>query len=137
EALSRVNPRCEVTCLVANGPMPARTGGSADFEAVVLAQPASAQQLEGLAASIRPEGHLVARWGAPDDDLRAMLAASALVLRPPIDEGGTGVVRAQKLAPGRPARPALFLQTVACAPTMMDIRTRLPAQGLRSDPDLQ
>jgi Glycosyl transferases group 1 len=137
EALGRSNPKCAVTLVDAATESETPVGGRDGFEAVVLAEPVSAAELARLAPAVRPSGHLIARWGAPDGERRAVLAQNGLVLRGPVDEGGTGVVRAQRPPLEGEVRPALFLQTVACAPMMMDIRTRLPAQGLRSDPDLQ
>ena len=125
-AVRAVNP----TCAVATG------GEGTDFDAVVLGEAPEAGALAALAGRLRPEGHLIARW-ADREAARAALASAGLALREPVDAGGTGVVRAQKLAAGVAPRPALTLLSIAYSPLLMDIRTRLPTQGLRSDPELR
>lgn len=137
DALQRINPKCDVVLLGDAMKAAALAGPPGGFDAVVLSHRASAEQLAHLVAVLRPSGHLVARWGAPDTKLATALVQNGLVLRAPVDESGTGIVRAVKAPPGGSVRPELFLETVACAPLMMDIRTRLPVQGLRSDPDLR
>jgi hypothetical protein len=113
---------------------PDQTGS---IDAVVLSRPAPAALLARLAAALRPSGHLIARLADETETLRGELAVHGLVLREPVDSGGTGVMRAQKLRPGETPRRALFVQTVVYAHLAMDVRTRLPARGLRSDPELQ
>lgn len=102
------------------------------FDAVVLGAPPSAALLARLAAALRPGGHLVARWALPAAG--AALVAAGLQPREPVDAGGTGVLRAVKA--DAPPPPALRLETVAFASFLMDVRSRLPARGLRSDPEL-
>jgi hypothetical protein len=109
---------------------------SAPFDVLALGVPPPLGLLERLAPRLAQGGHLVARW-RPAQALarpeREALAARGLVLREPVDEAGSGVLRAQKLAA---PRPALRLEIVAMAPYLMDVRTRLPARGLRTDPGL-
>ena len=135
DALGRLAPNCDVVTMP-DAPVTAPTAPVNGFEVLALERPPSAQELAELVPALRAGGHLVARWKTPDQELRTLLQASGLVLREAVDSGGTGVIRAQKSPPAAVRRP-LVLQTVACAPDMMDIRTRLPVQGLRSDPDLQ
>ena len=107
------------------------------FDAVVLGAPPPAAVLDRLARALRPGGHLVARWAAAADapaPVRQALSAAGLQLREPVDAGGTGVLRAVKA--DAPPPPALRLETIAFASFLMDVRSRLPARGLRSDPDL-
>ncbi len=47
------------------------------------------------------------------------------------------MIRAQKCAADETPAAALHLRTVVFASLLMDIRTRLPARGLKSDPELQ
>jgi hypothetical protein len=102
------------------------------FDAVVLGAPPTADLLSRLSAALRPGGHLVARWATAPAEA---LADAGLQLREPVDAGGTGVLRAVKAAAAPP--PALRLETVAFAGFLMDVRSRLPARGLRSDPELE
>jgi hypothetical protein len=122
-----LNPKCEVATAAGDGDL---------FDAVVLASPPMPEELAAVAAPLRPNGHLIVRWGAEPEALQASLAAHGLTLREAVDDGGTGVVRAQKLALDAAPGPALALMSVAYSPLLMDIRTRLPARGLRSDPEL-
>ncbi|CAN7200785.1 glycosyltransferase [Phenylobacterium sp. LjRoot219] len=130
------NPNAEIEVLgmdPAAAPRPAEP-----YDAVVLGAAPAAAVLTSLAAALRPGGHLLARWTsaqAAPPPIRAALAAAGLALREPVDAGGTGVLRACKAASARP--PALRLETVAFANFLMDIRSRLPARGLRSDPELE
>lgn len=106
---------------------------SEPFDVVVLGAPSpSADLLRRLSAALRPGGHLVARWASAE---ATVLAAVGLQRREPVDAGGTGVLRAIKAA--APSSPALRLETVAFASFLMDVRSRLPARGLRSDPELE
>ncbi len=116
---------------------PAPSAAPEGFDVVVLARPAPERTLAALAGSLAQGGHLVARWAGPREDLARSLAPHGLALREPVDAAGTGVIRAQKLPPGRQPTPALMVQTTAYATLLMDIRTRLPTRGLRSDPELQ
>ncbi len=131
-AFARINPGCEL--VLAGDALPQ---DGAPFDVIVASQAPSASLLPSVAAHLRDEGHLIARWGAPREDVRAALAAQGLALREPVDAGGTGVIRAQKLAAGAAPRPALAVCVVAFSPLLMDIRTRLPARAMGSDPDLQ
>lgn len=130
------NPNAEIEVLgvdPAAAPQPAEP-----FDVVVLGGAPPAAVLTNLAAALRPGGHLLARWSsaqAAPPPMRAALAAVGLVLREPVDAGGTGVLRAAKAAAAPP--PALRLETVAFASFLMDVRSRLPARGLRSDPELE
>lgn len=132
QAVTRRHPQAAVTALAADAEPPA-----GPFEAVVLGGPVAPGRLAQLAAAIAPGGHLIARWRSPDEALRAELAAAGLALREPVDDAGTGVIRAQKPPPGQAPRPALLLHSVAYAALLMDIRTRLPTTGLAADPDLR
>jgi hypothetical protein len=132
EAFARLNPLCETQVL---GESERVSPASSPVDAVVLARPAPEALLPLFADALRPNGHLIARW-APEA-AEGALATCGLALREPVDDAGTGVLRAQKVGPGAPPRPAMFVLNVAYASAMMDIRTRLPAQGLRSDPELR
>jgi glycosyltransferase involved in cell wall biosynthesis len=110
-----------------------------DFAAVVLGAPPPPGLLARLAGRLAPGGHLIARWSsaqAVGPEIAAALAAEGLALREPVDAAGAGVLRAQKTPPGGRAQPALRLETIAMAPYLMDVRSRLPARGLRTDPEL-
>ena len=133
-AFARLNPLCDVQVLGEADDTRAAVGV---FDAVVSARPPPEPLLAGLAASLRPGGHLVARWALEGAPARQALSPHGLAPREPVDEAGTGILRAQKLAAGSAPRPAMFVLSVAYASAMMDIRTRLPAQGLRSDPELR
>jgi glycosyltransferase involved in cell wall biosynthesis len=113
--------------------------GAEPLEALALGAPPPPGLLPRLAAKLAAGGTLVARWSAAQaatPALRQALADSGLSLREPVDEAGTGVLRAQKLAAGQAPEPALRLQSMAFAPYLMDVRSRLPARGLRTDPEL-
>lgn len=136
-AVQAANPLSEIVILGddADADLPPEAGGG--FEAVVLAGPAPPALLGRLAAALQPGGHLIARWAAAPDVLRHELAPHGLVPREAVDDGGTGVVRAQKTPKGEAPRPAMHVLAVPYASLLMDIRTRLPATGLGSDPELQ
>jgi hypothetical protein len=132
------NPVGEVEVL-GEDPAPKLAAAGQPFEAVALGGPPPEGLLAKVASRVAPGGHLIARWAAADaapPDVRQALAAHGLWLREPIDEAGTGVFRAQKTAAGIRPEPALRLETVAAAHYLMDVRTRLPARGLRTDPEL-
>jgi hypothetical protein len=76
-----------------------------------------------LAERIRPGGSLIVRGQVEAAGLRAL---------PPVDSAGTGVARFRKAGVGQ-GDTALHVHVVACASLLMDIRTRLPAQGLAAD----
>jgi hypothetical protein len=133
-AFQTPNPRAEV---VAAGDDLAAAPDRPDFDAVVAAAPPTPAQLAELGRRLRAGGHLVARWGEGRDAVAAALAPHGLFLREPVDQAGTGVLRAQKCAQGQRPAAALNLHTIVYASFMMDIRTRLPARALASDPDLQ
>lgn len=106
-----------------------------DLDALVLGAPPPPALLARLVGGLRPGGHLVARWGPAQGqpaELGEALADIGLTLGAPVDAGGSGVLRARK---GPAARP-LRLEIAAFASRLMDVRTRLPARGLRSDPEL-
>ncbi|WP_372783461.1 hypothetical protein [Phenylobacterium sp.] len=131
-AMAPTNPTAEIVVLAEGETDLPGEGG---FDAIVAAAAPPAPMLARFAAALRPGGHLVARWTEPRQDVAGQLAPHGLKLREPVDEAGTGVIRAQKRE-GRP-EPALHLKTVVYAGLLMDIRTRLPARALRSDPELQ
>jgi SAM-dependent methyltransferase len=132
EAYRRANPMAEVTVAGEE----AAIAPNGDFDAAVLTGPPAADLLQAVATALRPGGHLIARWAAPSPALAQDLATHGLALREPVDRGGTGVVRAQKLAAGQAPEPALTLLTIAYVRDLMDIRWRLPTLGLQSDPEL-
>jgi hypothetical protein len=132
-AFARINPTCEVVVMGDDPAAALLAGSAASFEAVVIARPPPADLLGRLAAALRPKGHVIARW-APDAEV---LAPYGLGLREASGEGAAGILRAQKLSAGETSRPALFVLTAPYATLLMDIRTRLPTQGLRSDPELR
>ena len=106
------------------------------FDAVVASAEPSDDALAVLTARLAEGGHLIARWAADPREIASRLAPHGLTLREPIDDGGPAIARAQKISTGfKPARP-LTVQTAALAQLLMDIRTRLPNRGLRSDPEL-
>lgn len=132
-ALSEINPTAEVVSLDDGRGVELAAGG---FDAVAVSGELSASVLAAAAAALVERGHLVARTTRSRVDLEALLAPHALVLREPVNNVEEGVFRAQKLAPGRAPRPALYLESISYSHLLMDIRTRLPNRGLRSDPEL-
>ena len=131
------NPTGEVE-LLGEDPAAALEPGP-PFEAIALGAAPPPALLARLSERLAEGGCLSARWRAPQalaPSDRQALADLGLALREPVDLGGTGVLRAQKLAPGASPRPALWVETVAMAAFLMDVRTRLPVRGLRTDPDL-
>jgi len=131
------NPGCELTVLGEDA-APVLPAAGDPFDVAVCGAPPPASLLGRLAAALREDGHLVARWAeAALGERTDALARSGLVGREPVDRGGTGVVRAQKLAPGERPEPAMHVSLAAYASLLMDIRTRLPARGLASDPAMQ
>jgi hypothetical protein len=129
EAYGRANPTAEVM-IVEDGAEALEDA----WDAVVLPDPPSPALLAFAAGALRPGGHLIARW-LPSQAEQA-LSAHGLALREPVDLGGTGIVRAQKLPPGQAPQPALVVLTIAHVRDLMDIRWRLPTLGLQSDPEL-
>jgi len=124
------NPTAEVAVLGDEPDAQPEPGGA--YDALALGAPPPPGLLSRLAPRLAQGGHLVARGRPSKDDL----SAHGLAPREPVDEAGTGVLRAQKTG-GAPARPALRLETVAFAHFLMDVRSRLPARGLRTDPELE
>ena len=135
-AFRPANPNAEVTLLGEGGLDPAPFADEG-FDAVVAAAPPPPEVLARLAAVLKPGGHLIARWAEAPDALGARLSPHGLKLREPVDGAGTGVIRAQKCGVGETPAAALHLKTVVYSALLMDIRTRLPARGLASDPELQ
>jgi hypothetical protein len=131
EACRRRNPACGVE--IADG----APGPVSDFDVLVLGEAPPPGALAELSARLRPQGTLVVRWTDLERAPQAVLEPLGLRLREPVDDAGTGVVRAQKLAAGVTPGPALKVRTIAYAPLLMDIRTRLPTQALQSDPELR
>jgi hypothetical protein len=112
---------------------------AAPFDVVALGAAPPAGRLERLVERLAPGGTLVMRGASPDTapvELSEALARARLVIGPALDEAGTGVLRARKSAPGAPAPEPMRVEMVAFASFLMDVRTRLPARGLRSDPEL-
>ena len=127
------NPTAEIE-VMGEAPAAALDPAAAQgLDAVVLGAPPPPELLSRLAAALRPGGDLVARW-APQTACEA-LAGCGLTLGAPVDAAGTGVLRARKRPPGE-TLPPLRVEMVAFASYLMDVRTRLPARGLRSDPEL-
>ena len=131
------NPTATVTLLgEAADAAPAPDAAAAGVDAVVLGAPAPQPLIASLAGALRPGGDLVARWVAAQaapPQVRETLAGLGLALGAPVDVAGTGVLRARKAA----AAPApIRVEMAAFAQRLMDVRTRLPARGLRSDPEL-
>jgi hypothetical protein len=137
EAFRGANPRCEVTVLGDEPAAAAPVGSLAAFDTLVLSRSAPSETLERLAAGLKPAGHLIARWAEAPETLKAKLAPHGLVPREAPYSGGTGIVRAQKLPAGQAPLPAMYLRFAPYARTLMDVRTRMPARGLRSDPELR
>lgn len=130
------NPAAAVTLLGEAADPAVEPTEAEGFDAVVLGAPPPAALLARLAGALRPGGDLVARWAAADAapaEVRETLAGCGLALGAPVDAAGTGVLRARK-AVSYP--PPLRLEMAAFAQRLMDVRTRLPARGLRSDPEL-
>ena len=69
--------------------------------------------------------------------MAAQLKPLGLTPREPVDRAGTGVLRAQKLKAGQAPVPAMTVKVVPYARLLMDVRTRMPTRGLRSDPELR
>jgi hypothetical protein len=132
------NPAGQVAVL-GEGPDARPDAAATPFDAVVLGAPPPNALFERLVARLAPGGHLVMRGasaGAARTQLREPLARAGLVVLPAVDGAGTGVFRARKAAAGAPPPEPLHVEMVAFAPRLMDVRTRLPARGLRSDPEL-
>jgi len=125
------NPQAEAA-VFGEGEIP---DGEAAFDTIVLGAPPPGDTLARLSARLRPGGHLVARWtGAAETDIGGALASHGLSLGPPIDDGGTVLLRARK-APAY-GRSPVRLEVIAFAHRLMDVRTRLPARALAADPEL-
>jgi hypothetical protein len=118
------NPDAELSLL---GERPPPAGLALD--AVAAGARPEASVLAALAAGLRPGGDLVARWG--EAGAAEALAQARLE---PRAAPGAGLVRA-KTPPG-PGRPPLHLEIIGFAHKLMDVRTRLPARALASDPEL-
>lgn len=112
-------------------------GAAEPLDVLVLGGPVAAEQLRRRLRDLKPGAWLAARWCAADAlsvELADVLASVGLKVAAPIDLGGTGVFRAQRIE-AAPAAPLAVTYTVL-APVLMDVRTRLPVQQLCSDPDL-
>jgi hypothetical protein len=131
------NPAAAVEVL-GEDPAAAPDPGEAPFDALVLGAPPPAGLLERLSRLLAPGGCLVARWAPARDagaEVLARLERCGLRLREAVDEAGVAVLRAERI--DGPPPPALRLVLLACASFLMDVRTRLPARGLRADPELR
>ncbi|HVI34555.1 alpha/beta fold hydrolase [Phenylobacterium sp.] len=128
----------------------AAPAGPFDLVALERAGGASAEVIAGRLA---PEGGVLAVVEARDAAALDENPLAVVRLTPPAADGEAFDDRAADLWPlvrdgavppgplvllarARPAREPLFLRAATFAPRLMDIRTRLPAQALRSDPDL-
>jgi hypothetical protein len=115
------------------------TPDEAPFDAMALGAPPPAGLIGRLAGRLAPGGCLVLRGATPDTaspELRQALAQAGLVIGPALDGSGTGVLRARKPSPGAHLAEPMRVEMVAFATFLMDVRTRLPTRGLRSDPEL-
>lgn len=104
-----------------------------EADAVVVGACPDAATLRALADRLAAEGRLLMRWtreGAPEADA-GWLAGAGLGAAEIVEPGIVRLSRAEEQA-----EPALHLETLAFAPLLMDIRTRLPARMLRTLPDL-
>jgi hypothetical protein len=103
------------------------------YDLVAVDAPASPQILAALAALLAPDGRLVcraARIGSADT------AAAGLVADAPVRETGAPILHLRR-RDAAPPPERLYLYNLAFAPRLMDIRTRLPTQMLRSEPGLE
>lgn len=134
QALRRVNPQGRIVVLGDDPAAVPPAGSQAAYDAVVVGGPPPVEVLGRLVGALKAGGHLIGRGmsASPED-----LGALGLSPRGPVDAAGTGVSRSQKLPPGETPRPPLHLRNVVYSALLMDIRTRLPARGLGSDPDLE
>jgi hypothetical protein len=136
-AFWKLNPKGQVTVLGTDPAADPPSGSTEAFDAVVLSRPPPPEALARLTKALRPSGHLIARWVTGREALGAELAACGLVPREPVDRAGTGILRAQKLEPGQKPSAAMVVRVVPYARFLMDVRTRMPARGLKSDPELR
>jgi len=141
-------------------------GGDAPLEVLVLDDLAHLASARDVAARLQPDGALVAAIpaGAPErlgpvmralDDagFELLQLQPALVAEEYFDDRASDLAPAWRagslaapaasgalVATARPrradARPPLHICSVTFAPTLMDIRTRLPSHGLRTEPEL-
>lgn len=108
----------------------------ADLDCIVVLETPVPEAMTRYAAALRPGGVLLLGRPLGDPgDLEALVAAAGLTLCPPppsIVPLGVVVVRAVK----PPDEPVTKVTIAAMAPSLMDIRTTLPAGGLATDPRL-
>jgi hypothetical protein len=103
------------------------------YDLVAVDAPASPPMLAALAALLAPEGRLVcraARIAAAD------VAAAGLAAGEAVRETGAPILHLRRRDAAAPPE-RLYLYNLAFAPRLMDIRTRLPTQMLRSEPGLE
>jgi hypothetical protein len=103
----------------------------------VLAPGACGDELSAQVATLKPGGWVVALTPLGPDGARLQTALAAHGLSPSLADAqltplGMRLVRASKA----PQPPSVRIELVAYANYLMDIRTRLPTDGLRSEPDL-
>jgi hypothetical protein len=134
-AVATTNPQATVDHVTQGAPYANLAKGS--FDTLVFSRRLADTELT-LALDLLCEGGvLVARWGGSVENAGERLRSFGLALRAPFDEFGTGIVRARKIKADTAPAPFLRIQSVAYATALLDIRTRLPTQGLRTDPDLR
>jgi hypothetical protein len=134
-AVTAANPQARVVSVADIASEATFAKGS--FDTLILSRKPPDDELAPALESLGDGGILVARWGENLDGADARLRAYGLTPRASFDECGTGIVRARKPAPDAAPTPILRVQSVAYATSLLDIRTRLPTQGLRADPDLR
>lgn len=126
------SPQTAAVTLTRDGALPDGTRPDAGaYDLVVIDAPAPGERLEGLAALLAPDGRLACRGARIEAG-----TAAGLVVPEPVRETGAPILHLRR--PDAAAPPErLYLFTLAFAPRLMDIRTRLPSQMLRSDPELE
>ena len=130
QAFGQVNPKAQVTLLGDDLP-------DGSFDTAVASRPPPPETLARLTAALSDGGHLIARWAQDRETIAAQLELLGLTPREPADRAGTGIQRAQKARPGQTPAPAMTVKVVPYARLLMDVRTRMPTRGLRSDPELR
>ncbi len=125
-----INPAATCTATALDG---------ATFDLMVLLDlPAAGTNWVKLVALLEDGGRVLATTplGPASDRVEALLAACGMSLvadDPIIAPTSSALIRARKA----PARPVTRVEIVPYARVLMDVRTRLPADNLRSDFDLQ
>ncbi len=143
----RRNPNAEIATA------PSLAAATGTFDLIVATELSAeagpemvADRLEdgGVLAAVAPAGRVASFAGPPLHIVRAHRAVPgedtfddyAGDLWPAMRGGEAPEGELVLVARRAPAEPPLLLQMAAFAPRLMDIRTRLPAQALRADPEL-